>query len=54
MKGKSMGEVRDILFRDGEEKEHHTSESLQDSSARPSEWWEVSLKKGGEGFWFTD
>jgi hypothetical protein len=38
MKGKCMGEVRDILFQDWEEKEHHTSESLQDSSARPSEW----------------
>jgi hypothetical protein len=37
MEGKGMGEVRDILFQDGEVKDHNTSESLQDWSARPSE-----------------
>jgi len=38
MKGKGMGEVRDILFQHGEEKDHNTPESMQDWSARPSEW----------------
>lgn len=38
MKGKSMGEVRDILFQNGEVKDYNASESLQDWFARPSEW----------------
>jgi len=54
MKGKGMEEVRDILFQDGEEKDHNTSESLQDWSARPSDWWEVVAWEKGWGiliFW---